>query len=216
MTSDQHILLNFRKFGLILLATGFPIFLAVTLSILATEGRATSLDQLLVDLLRAVFNWMPDWLNRFIRSVGYFSFFVSLSMGIFLPFYWLWKRRFRNAFLIFFSTWGSFSIWAFLLYAFDRVRPQPIIAGELPGYPSGHALSMFTIYGLLFYIFYTQINRRGWTRITFFAWMIWSLLNGLSRLYLEQHLPTDVIAGYAFGAAWLGITFLFLPAPNQP
>jgi membrane-associated phospholipid phosphatase len=213
--SSQITPFDFSAIGFRSLIIGFPIFVVFTLSVIAAEGGATPLDIWLIDLLRAIFNWFPEPLNRFIRSSGYFSFFLSLLLGLVLPFYWLWKHRFRNARLIFFSTWGSFIVWVFLIYAFDRVRPQPIIAGDLPGYPSGHALSMFTIYGLLLYIFFEDIRRLGWTRRILVTWFFWAALNGLSRLYLEQHYPTDVLAGYALGAAWLGFTLRFLPGPDR-
>jgi undecaprenyl-diphosphatase len=70
---------------------------------------------------------------------------------------------------------------------------------------------MFTIYAVLLYLHHNQIQQRRLTRWIALAWVMWSLLNGLSRLYLEQHYPTDVLAGYALGAAWLGLTLLFFP-----
>jgi undecaprenyl-diphosphatase len=45
-------------------------------------------------------------------------------------------------------------------------------------------------------------------------WLVWAGLNGLSRLFLRVHYPTDVFAGFAFGLAWLGLSMLLLRAPE--
>jgi membrane-associated phospholipid phosphatase len=194
----------------LLLAGGLIPFLAITISVIKASG-ATALDAFLIDFLRSLFNVTPGWFNLVIRNVGYASFVISLFLGLVSPFYYLWKRRFWNAGLIFFCIWGSFIFWWIFIHIFDRVRPRPILIGELPGYPSGHALSMFTIYAVLLYLYGDQIQQRRLTRWAAFAWVVWALLNGLSRLYLEQHYPTDVLAGYALGAAWLGLTLLLFP-----
>jgi undecaprenyl-diphosphatase len=44
-----------------------------------------------------------------------------------------------------------------------------------------------------------HFNRPGWVA----PLLIWTLLIGLTRVYLHAHYATDVLAGFAGGAAWL-------------
>jgi undecaprenyl-diphosphatase len=63
------------------------------------------------------------------------------------------------------------------------------------GLPSGHAQSAVVLWGLL-----AGVVRRTWAWVVAFVLMI---LVGISRGYLGVHFPTDVLAGWALGAAVL-------------
>jgi len=92
-----------------------------------------------------------------------------------------------------------------LKLAFHRVRPE-VFFGILPdtfSFPSGHALFSLCFYGSLGALFARRL-RSSWVRTA-----IWSAIAllvfgiGLSRIYLGVHYPTDVLAGFLAGGAWL-------------
>src|SRR5438477_372017 len=66
------------------------------------------------------------------------------------------------------------------------------------------ALVFFCIYGVLAGLLTARIRNR---RIRVLIWVAAGLLVGMigySRIYLGVHWPTDVIAGYAAAAVWVG------------
>lgn len=77
----------------------------------------------------------------------------------------------------------------------DRPRPDP--AGHLvtetnPAMPSGHAVG-----AAAFAMVITLLFRRWWV-----LWLwLGALLVGLSRLYVGVHWPSDLLVGWALGAA---------------
>ncbi|WP_366922938.1 phosphatase PAP2 family protein [Metallumcola ferriviriculae] len=90
--------------------------------------------------------------------------------------------------------------------AFHRSRPGIKHLVEAGGYsfPSGHAMVSAAFYGMLGYIIWLNLKER-----TTYAWVILLLTAvlitaiGISRIYLGVHFPSDVIAGFAAGGAWL-------------
>jgi membrane-associated phospholipid phosphatase len=91
----------------------------------------------------------------------------------------------------------------------DRPRPTPDFAniiGHLTSYsfPSGHVTGYTTLFGFLFYLTYSHLDKRSPVRmilLDFFALMI--VLVGFSRVYMGQHWASDALAGYALGFAYL-------------
>ncbi len=119
-------------------------------------------------------------------------------------------RRYRR-----WSTWavmilaplGSLGLSeaAKLLFA----RPRPPYADAVPPYevspafPSGHTLNSTAVAGLLGYLTF-WLARRAWVAVAgVIAAVTWSLLMGLSRLYLGHHWLTDVTGGWLLGLCWV-------------
>jgi membrane-associated phospholipid phosphatase len=201
------------RLGWIFLIAGFTIFLIVTLSVAGVEG-ATRADEWAIRFILILSGAIPPWMGVWVEVLSFASYYISILVAVTMPAFFRWKRAFHPLLFIIMNVWGGPTLWLALLYTFQRIRPVAIF-GDLPGYPSGHAMSMFTIYAALLYIFYKPLQRRGFARRVISLWLLWALLNGFSRLYLEVHYPTDVLAGYAIGMGWFGLSMLLLPMPED-
>lgn len=92
-----------------------------------------------------------------------------------------------------------------LKVAFHRVRPEAFF-GALPdtySFPSGHALFSLCFYGALALIFAKHLRSKFSQRVLWIGAALLVLCIGASRVYLGVHYPTDVLAGYLAGGAWL-------------
>ncbi|MFJ8965857.1 phosphatase PAP2 family protein [Lentzea sp. NPDC102401] len=69
-------------------------------------------------------------------------------------------------------------------------------------FPSGHAQSAVVSYSLLLLLFWNGLNR-AWRRAVTCGAVLVVLGIGLSRVALSVHYVSDVLAGYALGAAWV-------------
>jgi undecaprenyl-diphosphatase len=86
-----------------------------------------------------------------------------------------------------------------------RQRPTMPILRELNSYsfPSGHSLLSFVFFSILVkLIWHSTISK---TAKVFFAlfFLIFSLLIGISRIILRYHYPSDVLAGFCLGFAYV-------------
>jgi undecaprenyl-diphosphatase len=70
-------------------------------------------------------------------------------------------------------------------------------------FPSGHSLMSFTFYGLLIYLVWKNVESKLWSSILVTLLLVTILFIGISRVYLEVHYATDVMAGFCLGLMWL-------------
>jgi undecaprenyl-diphosphatase len=87
-----------------------------------------------------------------------------------------------------------------------RVRPDTMYVQHMKiksySFPSGHAFGSVVIYGLLVFISFTDILH-PWNYIISSAIAGLILLIGVSRVYLEAHFPSDIVAGWILGGLCL-------------
>ena len=133
------------------------------------------------------------------------AFVVLTALGLVLA------RRYWSAFRVVFASGlgGLVVLGLKVLFARDRPLEQVVTA---TGYslPSGHAFASTVFYGMLVYLAF-RLTERAWARalaVTLGAVVIVAV--GLSRVYLNVHYPTDVVAGWLSGGAWLVASLLLI------
>lgn len=126
-------------------------------------------------------------------------------------------QRWRAALYLLVATGGAVAFVGGVKRFIQRPRPISIYDGLAEySFPSGHASMSVVLYGFLA-VLLAQGAPPAWRRIIAFATLLLIGLIALSRVYLGAHWLTDVLAGLAFGIAWIALlTIGYLRHHPQP
>lgn len=135
-------------------------------------------------------------------------------------------RRWRYFFALLASVVGSEIFVWLLAHLIHRSRP-PLVNALAPemtySFPSGHGFVAFSFYGLIAYFIVRTTNKKLVKILAVLGGVAIVAVIGFSRIYLGAHWPSDVLASYASGVAWLAaiITALeirhkFKPKTTEP
>jgi len=90
-----------------------------------------------------------------------------------------------------------------------RTRPvygAAYLTGHSYSFPSGHAMGSIIALGMLLYVLGLYWHPSRLVRISsIIVACIFVVLVGVSRVYLGVHYPSDVMGGWAAGAAWVAV-----------
>ena len=103
---------------------------------------------------------------------------------------------------------GGMLLNVLLKYTFHRARPSfddPLVRLASYSFPSGHASGAALFYGFLAAYLVGVLAQTGARVVLLCAAAGMVALVALSRVYLGAHYLSDVLAGVAFGAAWLAL-----------
>jgi membrane-associated phospholipid phosphatase len=148
---------------------------------------------------------------------------LTMIVGIVSLFLWLTNHRW-SVYILIVGVMGGQVINNILKGMFGRPRPDTIepVADVLTlSFPSGHAMSAIIAYGGVAYLVgrlepTARLRRATWVTA---AAMVMAI--GISRIYLGVHYPSDVLAGFIAGAAWLvfvaaSVKAVWFFAPRRP
>jgi membrane-associated phospholipid phosphatase len=153
----------------------------------------------LTDVLR-VFTWSGNG--------GFLALLVLVGALV------LWRRRLvMDALFVVLAFTGAEVITYGMKQGFRRERPffeDPLATASSFSFPSGHSLVSFAVYGSLALVAARHARSRRVAVAVLIAAGAWVLAIGFSRLYLGVHFLSDVLAGYAAGAAWLALLYTLI------
>lgn len=109
--------------------------------------------------------------------------------------------------LLIFVIGGEVFVWI-IKNIFDRPRPsltESLVTETSYSLPSGHTFIAIAFYGLITFFLFHSLKKRTLKVISLILGIILVILIGASRIYLGAHWPSDVLASYTSGLAWLSI-----------
>lgn len=188
-----------------------------------------SLIGFLICLFSFYLNWFSNldlFFKGFIASINskFFTYTALLFHYMFEPvlvlfclfllslYIWYHKHKRESIGLCLFV--GISALVSVLMKHFiHRLRPENMLVNETGfSFPSGHSITAVILFGLICYyaIFKFKLIEKEFNKIIlYFVSVLFILLIGLSRVYLNVHWFSDVLAGWFLGLFLLS-GFLFL------
>lgn len=120
----------------------------------------------------------------------------------------LWRRGDTALLLAWVAALGGNAVLnPSLKVVYERLRPEADLSGLVAGgysFPSGHSSGAMVAYGMSAYLAWRLLPPR-WHLPALLAAATLIVLVGASRVYLQAHFLSDVLAGFASGAGWLAL-----------
>lgn len=174
------------------------------LAAVVEEGLTQGFDERVLRWIAAHRSPALDEVMLEITTLGNGAVLVMLVL-VASVFLWLTKHKWSVALLLF-AVIGGKVLNVVLKGIFGRPRPSMVDAVDTVSslsFPSGHAMSSFVTYGAVAYLVARLEPTRTLRAVTWTLASLIILAIGISRMYLGVHYPSDVLAGFLGGLAWL-------------
>lgn len=204
-----------RRLGLPLLGA----LLALALSLWAfgaivdeqiLEGETRTDERLAVWLHGRATEPLTDVFRAITRLGNFITLFAVTLVAVVI----FWRRRERiDAAFVALAALGAQVLSTGMKLGFRRDRPffpDPLATESTFSFPSGHALVSLAVYGSIALVLARRLTSRIQRALLLGATALLVIAIGFSRLYLGVHFLSDVLAGYAAGAAWLAFLYVVL------
>lgn len=190
-------------------AIGFLVILgcAMLFAELADEiDLEEDLARLDLSLSQAVKQNTPSGVMQafaYITHLGDPPVLIAISVIVAITLYFYRQRWLALGWVI--ATGGNGLLNPALKGIFERVRPldetgRALVEGW--SFPSGHSSGAVVVYGMLSYVL-IRVSPRAWHLPLVLLMTMIAFSTGASRLFLQYHYASDVLAGFASGTAWL-------------
>jgi undecaprenyl-diphosphatase len=196
------------------LALGALVF--VKLAAEVSDGEPQNIDRALLLTLRDPADpsdpigseWVEE-LGRDATALGGFVVLTMLTVGV--VGHLLLSRKPHAAGFVTGAVLGATALTGALKSMFGRPRPElvPHLAYvESSSFPSAHSMLSAAVY-LTLGALLARLQPNLLLKAYVLLWaLLLTVLVGVSRVYIGVHWPTDVLAGWAAGAAWAALCWV--------
>lgn len=189
---------------------------------LVTGGFTQAFDEKTLQWLEAQRSPVMDRVMLEISALGTGAVLLVLVL-VASVFLWLTKHHW-SVYILLMGVFGGQLVNRLLKTSFERPRPSVVEwATDVSSlsFPSGHAMTSMITYGSIAYLVARLEPTRRLRLTTWALCGVMILLIGISRMYLGVHYPSDIIAGYIGGLAWIAFVAASLTAvrffsPRRP
>jgi undecaprenyl-diphosphatase len=126
---------------------------------------------------------------------------VMIILALITGLIFLYKRRWRSAAIMIISIGTTGFFVGLMKELFLRVRPENalhVIVND-PSFPSGHAAMAAAFFVAFAYVMAPKIHSRIWRELFIAGSVLAVIIIGLTRLILNVHWFSDVLAGWSLG-----------------
>lgn len=209
---------RFAERGAIWVMAGTALGLLIfgPMAFIITDGQGPCFDERILLALRTNGDLSDpigqQWLEGFMRDVtglGGFGILSFLVLGV-TGFLAATHRR-REAIEIFVISLSGWLLSHSMKLMFGRPRPELVPHGAdvfSSSFPSGHAMVSAVVYLTLATVLARSTDDVRVKAFVMGLALVTTVAIGISRIYLGVHWPSDVLAGWALGAAWVGAAWI--------
>ena len=201
---------RYRLFALL----GFSLFVGMLLSV-QFSGGVLQFDQYISQHVSTL--CVVSWNKWVIALTNLNGMRESLIFSAFFLFFLLYKKWYNDAKFYFLALAGSIMLFGTIKSMVARVRPQMQVI-DMSGYsfPSGHSTMSMAMAMALYFIFVRKIDSASGKAVLLVMALLWPLMIGASRIYLNVHWFSDVIGGLGLGLFWIMLLELCCHRKEKP
>jgi len=199
-----------RPFLILTLLTFLLIWGFVALADEVIEGDTKAIDESILLSFRETDNpaeprgahWVEE-IARDLTGLGGTAILTVLSLAT--AGYLALRGRIHTTYYLVAAIGGGILISSLLKLGFNRPRPELVPHGSYvytASFPSGHSMMSAITYLTLGALLARVESSRAIKAYLLIMAVAVTVFIGISRVYLGVHWPTDVLAGWAVGAAW--------------
>ena len=194
-----------KTLQIVLLIGAFICFALVTY--IVVTGRSSGFDNTVMEFFYGIRRPGLDTLMELITYMANWETIVIICLLLIcFP-----QTRIKAGISVSIAALLSTLIKAVIKMAVARPRPEEsffLIEQSGFAYPSGHAMTGMAVYLLLFVLTRKYITDSKKKNLLSAIFVFAAFAVGISRVYLGIHFPTDVIGGWALGAATVIVSLM--------
>jgi undecaprenyl-diphosphatase len=185
----------------------FLLFIAISYNIL-NAGSLIEIDRWISAEVVSIQSGTLTKIVVFITNVN--GMFGSAIISALLLVYLLYNRYYDDLKFYILTFLGSMLLFIGIKLLVERTRPLLKLINEQGfSFPSGHSTMSMAMALSIYFIFINKIpSYRGRVALLLFA-MFWPILIAFTRVYLNVHWLSDVVAGLTLGIFWVTVVLIF-------
>ena len=187
-------------YGLIVVAA--CIFIYFTLAV--KSGMPLNFDESVSSFFLRFLNESSYSFFRMLNVIGS-SIGIGIIALITIALLWIMKRDYLGMSLLSLTVATGALLNRYVKNMIARPRPETehLVHVKSLSFPSGHAMMGIILYVLIAYLLVCNLQSRAGKWIVIVLAFLMILCMGVSRIVLQVHYPSDVVAGFALGLAWV-------------